>query len=240
MLAQQQQQQQQEEYMRQQMLMQQQQQQQEEYMRQQQLMQQQQQQQLFAQPTGYGSNNPFAPPQPQGSLLDQQSTATQSSFSPMPTFNQQQQPSPAPATLSPSPPAAAKPTWQNQPKKDDGDHAGLANLLARGREDGLDTFGNQGNLRKYRPAQYAQASIGAVTVRSFEISLHVVDMLRIAVHPTDTCRNPDRRSIPRQQPAGNAADGLWRQQSVWPDGRRPAAAEAERPALLLHLDRVRV
>jgi epsin len=32
-------------------------------------------------------------------------------------------------------------------KKDDGQHAGLAALMAKGREDGLDTFGNIGNLR---------------------------------------------------------------------------------------------
>jgi epsin len=148
MLAQQQQQQQQDEYMRQQMLMQQQQQMQEQQML------QQQQQQLFAQPTGYGSNNPFAPQQPQTSLLDPQPTATQSSFTPMTSFTQQQTPTPAQSSLSPpiSPAAAApKPEWQKQQqnKKDDGDHAGLANLLARGREDGLDTFGNQGNLSEY-------------------------------------------------------------------------------------------
>lgn len=139
--------------MRQQMMMQQQQQQQEEYMRQQMLLQQQQQQQqLFAQPTGYGSNNPFAP---QTSLLEPQPTATQSSFNPMSQMSQnpqpQQQQQPTQPSINPTP--ASKPSWQAPQKKDDGEHADLANLLGRGREDGLDTFGNQGNMREFTTAE---------------------------------------------------------------------------------------
>lgn len=157
MLAQQQQQneQQQQEYMRQQQLQQmmqqqQQQQQQEEFMRQQMFLQQQQQQSLQPQHTSVGSNNPFAPRQP-GSLLDQPTGMQnngfqQSSFLPVPQ-TQTQQSSPSP-NITPTPSSPAKPVWTPPaPKKDDGAHAGLAGLLARGREDGLDTFGNQGNLR---------------------------------------------------------------------------------------------
>jgi epsin len=152
MAQQQQQQQQQEEYMRQ-MAMQEQQRQQEEFMRQQwmqqqqqQMQQQQQQQSLFAQPTGYGSNNPFAPQtQQQQPAMPSFSSQPSSSFIPVPTVTQQQpqqQPTPQPV----QPQQTAKP-FQAPPKKDDGQHSQLASLLARGREDGLDTFGNTGNLR---------------------------------------------------------------------------------------------
>ena len=137
--------------MRQQMLAEQQRLQQEEYMRQQQYLQQQQQMQqqqaLMSQPTGYRSNNPFAP---STSLLGSNNPGTgfgtptpqaSSSFIPVPTV-QPQQPEPqqqqAPKPFQPPAP---------KPARDDGQHAGLANLLARGREDGMDTFGNTGNLR---------------------------------------------------------------------------------------------
>lgn len=132
--------------MRQQMLLQQQQQlQQQQMLQQQQYLQQQHQQQLFAQPTGYGSNNPFAPATPQTSLFDPQPTGAPS-FSPQP---QQPAVSPAPApALSPTT-APAKPAWQAPQPKDDGKHTGLAQLLGRGREDGLDTFGNSGVMREY-------------------------------------------------------------------------------------------
>ncbi|RSH77683.1 uncharacterized protein EHS24_003249 [Apiotrichum porosum] len=165
MLAQQQ----QEEYMRQQqqqqMMQQQQQQQQllqqqqqEEYMRQQQMMAQQQTG-LFAQPTGYGSNNPFAPRPTGGSLFDSQpSSANNSSFLPVPSMQTNTQntsvfgtsPSSMPSSLgqSPSPQAgtpAQRPVAARQ--QSDGANAHLANLIGRGREDGLDTFGNMGTLR---------------------------------------------------------------------------------------------
>ncbi|WWC90679.1 uncharacterized protein L201_005615 [Kwoniella dendrophila CBS 6074] len=147
-MQQQQQQQQQEEYMRQQMMLQEQQRQQEEYMRQQQFLQQQNTS-LFAQPTGYQSNNPFAPA---GGLQPQQTSFSpqpeqQSSFLPVPVVQQQQSPQQIQQPLQPQ--QTAKPAWTapQQPKKDDGEHSGLAALLARGREDGLDTFGNVGNLR---------------------------------------------------------------------------------------------
>ncbi|WRT68425.1 uncharacterized protein IL334_005401 [Kwoniella shivajii] len=135
------QQQQQEEYMRQQMAMQEQQRQQEEYMRQQQFLQQQHTS-LLPQQTGYGSNNPFAfggnqsqqPQQPQ----------QQASFLPVPVVTQQPSPQQVQKPLEPQ--QTARPAF-TAPKKDDGEHSGLAALLARGREDGLDTFGNVGNMR---------------------------------------------------------------------------------------------
>ncbi|WWD02611.1 hypothetical protein V865_000651 [Kwoniella europaea PYCC6329] len=145
------QQQQQEEYMRQQMALQEQQRQQEEYMRQQQFLQQQHTS-LFPQPTGYGSNNPFAPG---GGMQSQQSYSPapqqqqQSSFLPVPVVSQQQQQSPQTTQqpLEPQPTAKPTPWTAPAPKRDDGEHSGLAALLAKGREDGLDTFGNVGNLR---------------------------------------------------------------------------------------------
>jgi epsin len=157
---------QQQEYKQQQAMLQQQQQQQqqqqEEYMRQQYMLQQQQQQQqqaLMAQPTGYRSNNPFAPSSsflsPQnnpgangtGSLFGS-SPQQESSFLPVPSITQQQ-PEPMPQ-LQEAPPQQQQqqaPKTFGVAKKDDGQHAGLAALMAKGREDGLDTFGNIGNLR---------------------------------------------------------------------------------------------
>lgn len=112
---------------------------QEEYMRQQayqqQLMMQQQQQQqpLVPQPTAYGSNNPFAAFAP---------TPTASPPPPLPqstSFSNFQPPVPAPVQQ--------QPTQQQRPPRNDGKHAELAKMLAGGREDGLDTFGNIGNMR---------------------------------------------------------------------------------------------
>jgi epsin len=143
------QQQQQEEWMRQQMM-------QQQFQQQQQLQQQQQQPQfsLAPQPTGFGSNNPFAPstqasPPPQNNNLGPPSFNLQgtyqnhddryvndlskSSLSPSPQPVPQQQPSPQ----------GNRPV-QVRPKKDENEQ--LANLFAN-RDDGMDTFGNTGNLR---------------------------------------------------------------------------------------------
>ena len=138
--------------MRQQMAQQEQQRQHEEYMRQQ-MMMQQQQQSLFAQPTGYGSNNPFAPgvqqstPQP---AQQQSFSPPSSSFLPVPTVT----PQPSAPQPNPQPQVSQSPAKSFSPPKpaNDGQHAHLAGLLARGREDGLDTFGNIGNLRELSPA----------------------------------------------------------------------------------------
>lgn len=105
-------------------------------MQQQQQMMQQQQQALMAQPTGYRSNNPFAPMAPQHTAMpampspQPQPAAVQTPVQPQPTFTQPvEQPKPAP-----------------QPK-DDGKYSNLASLLAN-RDAGIDTFGNFGNMSK--------------------------------------------------------------------------------------------
>ncbi|KAJ9097559.1 hypothetical protein QFC19_006733 [Naganishia cerealis] len=137
---QQQQQQQQEEFMRQQMMLAEQERQRQEWLQmqqQQQMMQQQQQQQaLMAQPTGYRSNNPFAP-------LAAQHTAMPA----MPSPQIQSQPTPQPA-LQPQP-TYTQPPEQPKPAaqpKDDGKYSNLAQMLAN-RDGGIDTFGNVGNMR---------------------------------------------------------------------------------------------
>ncbi|ORY35534.1 hypothetical protein BCR39DRAFT_510486 [Naematelia encephala] len=154
------QQQQQEEYMRQQMMLQEQQRQQEEYQRQQEeYMRQQflQQQSLLSQPTGYGSNNPFAPAG-QTQHSQQQIQPQQTSFLPVPVISSPQPPPQQPKPVDPQP--TARPAFQ--PPKDDGQHSQLASLLARGREDGMDTFGNVGNLRIPVGSSFAQSNRLAV------------------------------------------------------------------------------
>ena len=123
---------------------------------QQQLAQQQQftpqPQALAPQPTGFGSNNPFAPtpsfsqsPPPVPSLpstssgIDNFSLPSTYAHSPAPQTS-----STSASSVSPAPPSAPSPA--SRPTRSDGEHAHLANLLAN-REDGLDTFGNIGNLR---------------------------------------------------------------------------------------------
>lgn len=115
-------------------------------MRQQAMLQQQQQNALFPQPTGYGSNNPFAPRQAQPQQTSLFPSEPTPSFVPVPVVSQQQE-QPAQAAASAAPQQTSRP-FQPAPPKDDGQFSGLANLLARGREDGLDTFGNTGAMRK--------------------------------------------------------------------------------------------
>ena len=117
-------------------------------MQQQQMMmqQQQQQQQLMAQPTGYRSNNPFAPgggggpsmslipepsPMPQVPTPQPQAQPQQQDFF-------QQQPAPPPPSQQQERQFAVK-TKDTNPE--------LAALWAN-REGGLDTFGNTGSLRE--------------------------------------------------------------------------------------------
>ncbi|KAJ7233749.1 epsin domain-containing protein [Mycena rebaudengoi] len=139
---QQQQQAQQEEWMRQQQMMQQQQQ-QEEWMR-------QQQQQLLPQPTGFGSNNPFAQTQ-------QQQQPPMPAFSPTihtpPVFNlggtYENNNSPQPSFQSPPIDQGQNQNPGSQRfkvKVNDGENQKLASLFAN-RDDGQDTFGNTGALR---------------------------------------------------------------------------------------------
>ncbi|GAA5894302.1 hypothetical protein JCM5296_005132 [Sporobolomyces johnsonii] len=129
----------------------------EEHMRQQQLMyaqqlaqqQQQQQQPLAPQATGFGANNPFA-------AFASSSPPSASPAPPLPTstsFNDNfSAPAPAPApAASPAPapaPLAPQRTGPSRVRADgDNKHAELARMLAGGREDGLDTFGNVGTAR---------------------------------------------------------------------------------------------
>lgn len=104
-----------------------------------------QQQALQAQPTGFRSNNPFAPMAAQHtampSMFQQQQQQQPEPFIPAPVSQPQQQPEP--------PKPAPQPTYQAPPKKDDGEHARLAALLAN-RDGGMDTFGNVGNMRESR------------------------------------------------------------------------------------------
>ncbi|KAI0686874.1 hypothetical protein BC835DRAFT_1378024 [Cytidiella melzeri] len=139
------------------------QQQQEEWFRQQQLLQMQaQSQQLVPQPTGFGSNNPFAafgsgPSSPSNSFLSPSSQPPQQSHSPVSfnlqgTYNNSNGPSlstsnlPSTSSFSPPPQPQSAPPTQRAPTKADQEHANLANLFAN-RDDGVDSFGNYGQLR---------------------------------------------------------------------------------------------
>ncbi|KAL1743190.1 hypothetical protein HDZ31DRAFT_41492 [Schizophyllum fasciatum] len=162
LMQQQQQQQQQEEWLRQQLL-QQQQQQQEEWMRQQQMLQQQQQMQqpsfLTAQPTGLGTNNPFARTSPSpsqtSSPLPSLSISSGPSFNLTGTYDNHSNPpsfGSSASSLSPvssASPRSTSPQSQSQGfkvKTKDAENERLAFLLAN-RDDGQDTFGNTGLLR---------------------------------------------------------------------------------------------
>ncbi|KAJ7143282.1 epsin domain-containing protein [Mycena crocata] len=160
---QQQQQQQQEEWMRQQQMLQQQQQQQQqqdEWMRQQMMMQQQQQQQLVPQPTGFGSNNPFAQTQQPPPPLPSFSPSTQQppQFNLPGTYEGGSSPQPSyQPTSSPSP--VQTPASRIKVKVNDGDNQKLASLFAN-RDDGQDTFGNTGAMR-YGHTQAGRALLAA-------------------------------------------------------------------------------
>ncbi|GAA6039028.1 hypothetical protein JCM8097_000160 [Rhodosporidiobolus ruineniae] len=121
----------------------------EEYMRQQQMLYAQQQAQQPQQPiqpqaTGFGANNPFAAfasPPPASSPAP---PLPQTSYQPQP----EQAPSPAPQPAQPAPqnltPQRTGPRFK---AAGDAKHSELAAMLAGGREDGLDTFGNVGASR---------------------------------------------------------------------------------------------
>ncbi|KAL1742512.1 hypothetical protein HDZ31DRAFT_43068 [Schizophyllum fasciatum] len=150
-------QQQQEDWMRQQQALQQQQQQQEEWMRQQMMLQQQQQQQqqqpfLMAQPTGMGSNNPFAP-SPAAQSPAPSSTLSPPSFNLPGTYDSNGQAPQYGSSPSPSQFGGTNPSPSPQPaikvKARENENERLANLFAN-RDDGQDTFGNIGSLRCVR------------------------------------------------------------------------------------------
>ncbi|KIO25109.1 hypothetical protein M407DRAFT_15295 [Tulasnella calospora MUT 4182] len=101
--------------------------------------QQEQQASLFAQPTGYGSNNSLA--------LAAGTAQINSPQPPTPSFGAQS-PSPAPSPQpTPSPTSANTLANARRPGAITSDaHSRLDNLFAN-RDDGQDTFGNIGNLR---------------------------------------------------------------------------------------------
>jgi len=136
------------------------QQQQDDWMRQQQLLQLQQQQQqmqipqqpLLAQPTGFGSNNPFAPLSISPSSISSYSSPSPAPQASAPVFNLQGTYSNGngPSSFSPPPaPKSAPPGSGSQrlPTKTDQQHQQLAGLIANRDEDGIDSFGNFGQLR---------------------------------------------------------------------------------------------
>lgn len=53
-----------------------------------------------------------------------------------------------PTPVQQQPAQIPKPAFNPPPRKADTQHGELAGFLARGREDGMDTFGNLGNLRR--------------------------------------------------------------------------------------------
>lgn len=149
-------------------------QQQEEWARQQQLFQLQQQQQLqisqqplAPQPTGFGSNNPFAPAvsTPNLSAFSQSPSPGSApvSFNLPGTFANGTAPSlsisPPPSTQS-APPSAGPGGPKRTATRADQDHAHLANLFANREDDGIDTFGNFGQLRY---GQQASRFVGNTT-----------------------------------------------------------------------------
>ncbi|KAH0835698.1 hypothetical protein J3R83DRAFT_9488 [Lanmaoa asiatica] len=159
-------------------LQQQQQQQQEEWLRQQQALQAQQQaQQLFAQPTGFGSNNPFAPafspsPVSHTSPPPVNGTGLGPSFNLQGTYANSTAPSYG-STPSPAPTSSSSQLKQEGSPysggagrgatRADEDHAHLANLFAN-RDDGQDTFGNVGTLR------YGQTQAGRIATQKTGVS----------------------------------------------------------------------
>lgn len=102
-------------------------------------MAQQQPQPVLPQPTAFGTNNPFAAFAPTPSPAPQQQPQQTGAVSPARVASP-----PAPVAAAPAPSTSP---FRARPPKDDGQHAELARLLAAGREDGIDTFGNMGNLR---------------------------------------------------------------------------------------------
>ncbi|KAF8556674.1 hypothetical protein OG21DRAFT_1506273 [Imleria badia] len=156
-----------------------QQQQQEEWLRQQALLAQQQAQaqQLFAQPTGFGSNNPFAPafsspPVSHTSPPSVNGTGVGPSFNLQGTYANSTAPSYG-STPSPVPTSSSSQSKPDGPSFSSGagrgtthadqEHAHLANLFAN-RDDGQDTFGNIGTLR------YGQTQAGRVTAQKTGVS----------------------------------------------------------------------
>ena len=122
------------------------------FLQQQQMFLQPQANPLTTQPTGFGSNNPFAPSQPASSPSPTPFPPPQKNSTP--TFNLpgtfesrtnglSPSPGPSPASQATNLP---KTSPQRGPTRTDQEHAHLANLIANA-DDGIDTFGNYGQLR---------------------------------------------------------------------------------------------
>ncbi|KAK4054828.1 hypothetical protein OIV83_000752 [Microbotryomycetes sp. JL201] len=109
-------------------------------------MAQQQQQPILPQPTAFGTNNPFAAFAPTPSPAPQM---PQQTGAPSPAR------APSPPSAATNAPAPSQSPFRARPPKDDGKHADLARMLAAGREDGIDSFGNIGNLRVPVGQQFA-------------------------------------------------------------------------------------
>ncbi|EMD31148.1 hypothetical protein CERSUDRAFT_89468 [Gelatoporia subvermispora B] len=130
--------------------------QQEEWLRQQQYLQQQQTatQPLPSQITGLGSNNPFAPsptPATNDAFTRQASSpgpvASPVSFTLTGTYENRKNTASAPPAAAPREPE--RQVSGSAPPRADQEHAHLASLFAARGEDGVDTFGNTGQLRFY-------------------------------------------------------------------------------------------
>lgn len=127
-------------------------------------LQAQQQQPLMAQPTGFGTNNPFAPALSQSPSMYSQTPSPGPQTAPVPSFNLQgtyaNSSAPSLGSVSPPPaPASAPPLGASnrQPNRTDQEHSHLSQILAN-RDDGMDTFGNVGQLRY---GQHAGRFLGA-------------------------------------------------------------------------------
>jgi epsin len=158
--------------------------QQEEWLRQQQMLQFQQQQQpqqqpLMSQPTGFGSNNPFAPASsvpPMPSFSPQPSNLSLAPRSSSPSFNLQGtyansstpsfSTSPSNSSPAPQPPhSSTTPNLGRTSTRADQEHSQLANLFEN-REGGQDTFGNIGQLR------YGHTDAGRIVTQKTGVSSH--------------------------------------------------------------------
>lgn len=122
----------------------------EEHLRQQQMLYaqqlaQSQQQPIQPQATGFGANNPFA-------AFASPSSSSPAPPTPQPTVQPQREPSPPifqqqPQQQQPQPQQPQRTGGPRFRAGGDEKHGDLARMLAGGREDGLDTFGNVGNTR---------------------------------------------------------------------------------------------
>jgi len=79
-----------------------------------------------------------------------------------------------PAPVQPA--QAPTPAFNPPPRKADTQHGELAGFLARGREDGMDTFGNMGNLRM----SFSFYKWGGTDGQDSERTIHLVDLSQVS------------------------------------------------------------